>query len=181
MWMLRVAWNSRNTQLRADLSAKANNQFRYNLVNWLQSNLLSNFLEKLFSIIFSDSLRFDSHVNFILKTCSYGSHLLNTSAINGCLESSWILYLMLIFYLDSRMSSLPGVGGGFSSLVLIDGVDPFSTRIYLFIQFVCVLSAISSNCDFALFTNVLKSYRSFHKILPAEKFATMQTLFKSYS
>jgi hypothetical protein len=124
---------------------------------------------KLLGVIFTNNLRFDSHINFILKTCSQRSFLLRRLRDQGLTRKQLnIVYDAIII---SRIMYASQSWSGFLSRDLVGRINGFFLRMYRygFCQTIYNFEENSKLRDLTLFKQVLLPNNCIHQLLPAEK------------
>ena len=123
----------------------------------------------LLGVIFSNRLHFDTHVNFILKTCSQRSYILRKFRDQGLSKSQ--LNIVFDAIILSRIMYASQSWSGFVSHELVGRIDAFLRRMfkYGFCQQLYSFQAISNMRDLTLFREMLKPYNCLHILLPLER------------
>ena len=128
---------------------------------------------KLLGVIFSDSLRFDSHVDFILKTCSQRSYIIKRFRDQGLsLKQLSIIFDAVIL---SRIMYASSAWCGFLSRELSGRLDGFLKRMnrYGYCQYIYNFELLCRDRDETLFAQVRKPGHCLNVLLPHERIMPM--------
>ena len=124
---------------------------------------------KLLGVIFSDNLRFNSHVNFILKLSSQRSYLMKKLRDQGlCCKQLSIVFEAIIL---SRIMYAVCAWSSFLTQELKGRIDAFLRRMhkYGFCQSVLNFQEMSDDYDLGLYRSMLHDYSCIHQLLPCRK------------
>jgi hypothetical protein len=123
---------------------------------------------KLLGVIFSEDLRFNSHVNFILKLSSQRSYIMKKLRDQGlCRKQLNIVFDAIIL---SRIMYAVCAWSSFLSQELKGRIDAFLRRMhkYGFCQFVFNFQEIADDYDLGLYRAMLNDNSCIHQLLPAK-------------
>jgi hypothetical protein len=128
---------------------------------------------KLLGVIITSNLKFDSHVDFILKICSQRAFLLKRFRDQGL--SSKLLDVAFTAFILSRIMYASQAWSGHVSAASIGRIDAFLRRMhrYGFSSSTFVFYDLSVSRDFTLFYQTLKPDHCLHCLLPRERNAAM--------
>ena len=124
---------------------------------------------KLLGVIFNDNLRFDSHINCILKQCSQRSFLMRQLRSQGLSRQQ--LNIVFEAIILSRLRYALPAWAGFLTKELVGRIDAFLRRMFLFgycSQLYSVLEIIAK-CDETLFHTVSQPSHCLYQLLPPIK------------
>jgi Reverse transcriptase (RNA-dependent DNA polymerase) len=124
---------------------------------------------KLLGVYFSDTLRFDEHVKYILTICGQRLYLLKTLRGQGL--SRFHLNTVFQSLVLSRLAYALPAWGGFLMQHQIKKINSFLSRAYKYGYFMqqTTLSRVLSEADHVLFNSVQNAKHCLHGILPPEK------------
>jgi hypothetical protein len=124
---------------------------------------------KLLGVIFKDNLRFDLHVNSILKQCSQRSFLLKQLRSQGLSKKQ--LNTVFDAIIVSRLRYALPAWGGFLSKELEGRIDAFLRRMFLF-GYCSQLHSVQqfiARCDETLFHTLSQPSHCLYQLLPPFK------------
>jgi hypothetical protein len=124
---------------------------------------------KLLGILITNNLHFDSHINFILKTCNQRSYLVRKFRDQGLsTEQLTMVFEALVL---SRLMYASQSWAGFLTQELVGRIDAFLRRMYRYglCQKYCCFTELSDLRDLALFNSVTKSNNCINCLLPPIK------------
>jgi hypothetical protein len=124
---------------------------------------------KLLGVVFSSTLHFDAHVNFVLKVCNQRSYLLRKFRDQGL--SSAQLNIVFDAIILSRIMYASQSWSGFVSSELAGRIDSFFRRMFRYglCQNLYSFCELADFRDLTLFNEIRHSNNCIHCLLPSEK------------
>jgi hypothetical protein len=124
---------------------------------------------KLLGVVFSSSLHFDAHVNFVLKTCNQRAYLLRKFREQGL--SSAQLNIVFDAIILSRIMYASQSWSGFVSSELADRIDAYFRRMFRYglCQNNFRFRELADLRDMTLFNEIRHDNNCIHCLLPSEK------------